>query len=175
MGQTVHSLKKLFNESNCKYTEKTPSRQYLLQSNFLSNQAHRCASKYTLASCGKQLSRRKQNQKNCLQNIFIWRRLFLRSISLFESFCWFKLGCLTAVKNNSSFFDLGIFISAYTRTFHWKIWPGCWGGCMVGSEHFWILMLIVTSINISFSFTYVIFFTRTDSLLDFTWKKFFLV
>ena len=34
----------------------------------------------------------------------------------------------------------------------------------------WIFMLIPTSNNISFGFTYVIFLMRADSLIDFTWR-----
>ena len=59
---------------------------------------------------------------------------FLNNVSFFESFCSFRVGCFTAIKNASRFFLLRLFIGADIRTFHWKTWSRCWKRCLARSE-----------------------------------------
>ena len=43
---------------------------------------------------------------------------FLNNITFFESFCFFKVECFTAIKKASRFFLLQLFIDADIRTFY---------------------------------------------------------
>ena len=68
-----------------------------------------------------------------------------------------------------------LFRGADIKNFHWKTW--CWKKVRVLKEMLdwfwmfvWIFNLIPTSNNVLFGFTYVILFTKTDFVIDFTWK-----
>ena len=55
----------------------------------------------------------------------------LNNVSLFESFCSFKVRCLTAIKKASRLFLFQLFIGADIRTFHWKTWSWYWKRCLL--------------------------------------------
>ena len=95
---------------------------------------------------------------------------FLNNVSFFESFCSFRVGCFTAIKNASRF-SFAIIHRCWHQNISLKnmikVLKEMFGSFWV---FVWIFMLIPTSNNISFGFTYAIFLTRTDSLIYFTWR-----
>ena len=73
---------------------------------------------------------------------------FLNNVSIFQSFCSFKVGCFTAIKKASRFFLLPLFIGADIRTVLWKTWSLRWKRCLAGSESLfgflWSLQRVIT-------------------------------
>ena len=96
---------------------------------------------------------------------------FLNNVSLFESFCSFKVGCFTAMKKASRYFSFAIIDRRWHQNFPLKnmirVLKEMLGWFWI---FVWIFMLIPTSNNISFGFAYVIFLTRADPFIDFTWR-----
>ena len=90
---------------------------------------------------------------------------FLNGLTVFQSCCSFRVRCFTAIKKASKFFLLWLFIGADIKSFHWEIWSGCWKRFLVGSES-----LFRFSCSLQRVTTYVIFLTRSDSLIHFTWR-----
>ena len=84
---------------------------------------------------------------------------FLNNVSLFESFCSFKVGCFTAMKKASRYFSFAIINRRWHQNFPLKNMIRALKEIL---GWFWIFLWIfmLTSNNISFSFTDVIFLTR---------------
>ena len=95
---------------------------------------------------------------------------FLNNFSFFESFCLFKVGCFT-YKECLQAFSFAIIHRCGHKNYPLKHMIRVFKEMLC---LFWIFvlifMLIPTSNSISFGFTYVILFTRADSLIDFTWR-----
>ena len=71
------------------------------------SKGHHCTFIQRVARSEKQFSQRKQTLRSCWQVITYQVKPFLNNVSFCESFCSFKVGCFTAIKNASRFFFYG--------------------------------------------------------------------